>query len=229
MKKIVFLVMVLAAGSAFAMSFDAAGYEPAGLDELDKRKGGFKTTLVNPGVDFSRYTKIHQRKVVLVIDTSGKAVNDFETGRLFTKRERETVVPEFDEIVEFKRIVSDAITEELGHLDGVDQVESEGPGTLIIQPVITEVEISSSSKNRSSEGRELPVLKEGMIVFDLLDAESGEIVARFAESRRCKAPKGAKKAAGAWPNLPFWAEGAAADLRQELAREQIAGADPEQS
>ncbi len=36
-----------------------AGYEPEGSDELDKQKGTFKTTLVRPDADFSRWrTKI---------------------------------------------------------------------------------------------------------------------------------------------------------------------------
>ncbi len=218
MKKFVVLSMVLIAGSVlFARSFDT-GYEPVGLDALAKQKGIFKTTLVSPEADFSGYSSIVQEPVILVIDTSGAAVNQFATGRLLAKREKENVVPEFDEVVEFKRIVGEELAEEIARCTGLELVEATGPGTLILQPVVTDVEISSSSKNTAEDGRELPELDEGTIVFDLIDSQTGEIKARFADRRRCSPGKGTEKPDGVWPNLADWAEGAAIDLCRELEK-----------
>ena len=63
MKKIILpiLVMILLPGVILAKNL-TAGYEPAGLDELAKQKGTFKTTLINPEADFPRYTEFRLRK-----------------------------------------------------------------------------------------------------------------------------------------------------------------------
>ena len=213
------LVLTCSVGVAMAANF-ATGYEPDGFDELDKQKGTFKTTLVRPDLELSRYTEFQVRTVALVIRDPASA-NQFSTGRVLVKREKESLVPEFEDVVEFKRIFAEALASELTSSTELEQVESPSPSTLILQPVVTEVLISSSSKNKDADGRELPELKQGTIVFDLIDGQSGKILARFGEKRRCKPPKGAEKATGLWPNLEYWAGCAAADLSQELQR--IAG------
>jgi hypothetical protein len=153
--------------------------------------------------------------VELVIRDPASA-NQFTTGRLNTKREKVSVIPEYQEVVEFKRIVGEAIAAELGASGDLEVVDTPGPGTLILLPIVTEAEISSSSKNTDGKGRELPELKEGTIVFDLTDGSTGEILARFAEKKRNRPPKDEKVSTGLWPNLPHWASTAAADLREEL-------------
>jgi hypothetical protein len=193
------------------------GYEPEGFDELDKQKGLFKTTLVNPDADFSRYTQIQPRTVAVII-RGGGAENEFTTGRLLTKREKEPVVPAEDEVVTFKRIVGEVLATEIEAKTDLEVVDSAGPNTLILQPVVTDTVFTSSYKNKSEDGRELPELEQGTIVFDLIDGETGLIVARMAERKRNKAAKGAEPAQGAWPNLAHWAEAAAAELCQELRR-----------
>ena len=213
------LVVMLAVGVVLAKSF-VTGYEPDGLDELKKQKGSFKTTLVRPDADFSRSTEIQVKTVALVISDPGASA-DFSTGRLIGKPPKQSVVPEFDEVVEFKRIVGDVLSTELAQGTELQRVERAGPETLVLQPVVTEVMISSSSKNTSEDGRELPKLDEGTVVFDLIDGETGKILLRVGEKRRCKPPKGAEKSSGAWPNLAYWTEGAATDLCQVL--EELAG------
>jgi hypothetical protein len=210
-------IVVLCVGVPLVAVSSVTGYEPEGFDELDKQKGTFKTTLVRPDADFSRYTKIQPRAVALEIHNPAGA-NDFSTGRLLAKRAKESIVPEYDEVVEFKRIVGDVLVAEISENTDLEVVDSAGPDTLILQPVITEAVFSSSSKNKSEDGRELPELEQGVIVFDLLDGETGTIVARFEEKRRSKPPKGTEKTTGLWPNLESWAERAAVDLLHELQR-----------
>lgn len=217
MKKIcLLLVLTCSVGLGVASSL-VTGYEPAGLDELDKQKGTFKTTLIRPDADFSRYTRIQTKTVALVLRDTGGA-NEFSTGRLLAKREKESVVPEYDEVVEFKRIVGETLASELESTTGLELVDETGPNTLVLQPVVTDVVLSSSSKNKSEDGRELPELEQGTIVFDLIDGETGLIVARMAERRRCKPPKDVKKTTGLFPNLAYWTECAAVDLCHELER-----------
>lgn len=215
MKKLTVFLMILAAGPVFATNYDT-GYEPAGLDELKKiKKSVFSTVLVRPDVDFTRYGKIQPQTVALVI-RDPSSMNQFSTGRLISKREDESVIPEYEDVVEFKQIVGNIIAASIADELDLEIVDAASPGTLILQPVVTDVEIGSSSKNTAEDGRELPQLNEGVIVFDLMDGETGQILARFAEKRRNRPPKAERKSEGLWPNLAYWAEGVAADLCAEF-------------
>lgn len=217
MKKMIVFLMMLAASSVSAKNYDT-GYEPDGLDELKKmKKSVFNTVLLRPEVDFSRYERIQPQTVALVI-RDPSSVNQFSTGRLISKRENENVIPEYHEVVEFQKIFGNVIAENIAEELDLEIVDTAGPGTLILKPVVTDVEIDSSSKNTTEDGRELPQLDEGVIVFDLMDGETGEILARFAENRRNRPPKAKRKSDGVWPNLAYWAEMVAADLCAEFNR-----------
>jgi len=215
-KLLVFVVVIMVSGVVAARNFDT-GYEPVGLTELKKRKGGFSTVLAHPEADFSRYTKIHPEPVAIVISDPA-AANQFSTGRLHTKRETESVIPLYTEVVEFKHVFGEVLAGRIANDLDLELVDAPGPGTLVLRPVVTNVEITTSSKNTAEDGHELPQLDEGTIVFDLMDGESGTILARFAEKRRNRPPKDEKETVGLWPNLPYWAETVAADFCQELQR-----------
>ena len=229
MKKVILpiLLMTLLSGVILAKSLDT-GYEPEGLDELAKQKGIFKTTLINPEADFPRYTEYQMRQIVVVVVNPGAQALDNSTGRLLGGRERESVIPEYDEVVEFKRIVGEVIAAKLAQSTALEPAVDTGPNTLVLQPIITDAVFTSSSKNKSEDGRELPTLSQGTIVFDLIDGDTGSIVARLAERVRCKPPKGTESTSGAWPNLAYWTECAAADLARELERVHV-GDSPDQS
>jgi len=216
MKRVMVFGLVLAcAGSIAAKNFET-GYDPEGLDDLKKmKKSVFTTVLVRPDTDFSRYGQIHPQTVALVISDPSSA-NQFSTGRLISKREKESVIPEYEEVVQFKQIIGDIIAERIAAELDLEIVDTAAPGALILQPVVTDVEIGSSSKNTAEDGRELPQLDEGVIVFDLMDGETGVILARFAESRRNRPPKAERRSEGVWPNLAYWARGVAADLCAEF-------------
>ena len=215
-KLLVSLAVIMVSGVVTARNFET-GYEPVGLKELKKQKGGFSTVLAHPEADFSRYTKIHPQTVSLVISDPA-AANQFSTGRLHTKRETESVIPLYNEVVEFKNVFGEVLADRIANDLDLEVVDAPGPGTLILRPVVTEVEITTSSKNTSEDGHELPQLDEGTIVFDLMDGETGRILARFAEKRRNRPPKDERETMGLWPNLPSWAEAVAADFCQELER-----------
>lgn len=218
MKKAVLLAMamVLVAGSIIAKSFDT-GYKPEGLEAVTKQKGAFKTTLVHPETDFSRYTNYLQRELILVVRDPATQRSQ-STGSLIGQRANESVMPEYEELIEFKQIVLTALTSEMARSTDLARVNDLGPNTLVVQPVVTDVVFTSSSKNKSEDGRKFPELSHATIVFDLIDGETGLIQARMGERRRCDAPKGVEPTTGAWPNLAYWAESAATDFCQELRR-----------
>jgi hypothetical protein len=213
------MLMMLAAGSAFARSFDTV-YEPEGLDELTKRKGAFKTTLVRPDADFSRYTKLNARKVMLVVRDPGPAAEQMETGSLIGTRKRSGVLPPFEALAELKEIVNGAITEELGAAGGFEVVSASDPETLVLRASLTDVVIDESSKIKTATGEPSFVVTQGTIVFDLIDGETGVIQMRVGERRKVRPPKGSSSAelTGPWPHVDHWIEDAAADLCKEIDR-----------
>ena len=212
------LVMVLTASVGLARSFET-GYEPEGLDQLEKQKGVFKTTLVDPDADFSRYSKIYPKKVMLVVRDPGPRNEQPATGSLLGKSSGGGVMPEWEELAELKQIINDAIVAELGRGTDLELVNDFGPGTLVLRAAVTDVVCDESSKVKTKDGEPALTVSQGTIVFDLIDGETGIIRARVGERRKCRAAKGATPTVeGPWPNVASWAASATADFCEELAR-----------
>ena len=214
------LVMVMIVGVGLAKNLDT-GHEPEGLDELTKQKGIFKTTLIHPDADLSRYTKLYPKKVMLVIRDPGPQNEQPSTGSILGPRSRSGVMPEWEDIVQLKQIINDAIVVELGRSGDFELVHDAGPGTLVLRAAVIDIVCDESSKNKTADGEPVTVLSQGTIVFDLIDGETGFIQMRIGERRKCRQAKGSgssTETGGPWPNVRDWAELAAADLRQELAR-----------
>jgi hypothetical protein len=212
------LVMVLVAGVGLARSFDT-GYEPDGLDELEKQKGSFKTTLIDPDTNFSGYSKIYPKKVMLVVRDPGPQDAQPPTGSLLGKSSGGGVMPEWEDLAELKRIINDAIVAELGRSTGLELVNDAGPETLVLRATVTDVVCDESSKVKTEDGEPALTVSQGTIVFDLIDGETGVIRARVGERRKCRAAKGAAPTIeGPWPNVANWAALATADFCSELAR-----------
>jgi hypothetical protein len=218
MKRAVLLIVgvMLIAGLAMAKKINL-GYEPEGFDELAKEKGVFKTTLIRPDADFSRYTKLNPRKVMLVVRESVPKSQEKETGSLLGSRSRTIVMPDFEELARLKEIIGESIDTQLKNSTDCELVHDSGPGTLMLRTAVTDVLFDEVSGSKSSNGEPVPILKQGTIVFDLIDGETGVIQARFGERRKCE-PAKASEITEPWPNVVDWAELAAADLGRELER-----------
>lgn len=198
------------------------GYEPEGLDELDKQKGLFKTTMIRPDADFSRYSKLNPRKVMLVVRDPGPQGGEKETGSLIGSRSREVVVPESEDLAKLKEIINTTVNTELGSCTNCELTHGSGPDTLVVRVVLTDILFDETSKARSTEGEPLPILKQGTIVFDLVDGETGVIQARMGERRKCPTAK-ESEITEPWPNVSGWAEVAVGDLGRELERMRTTG------
>jgi len=222
MKRIVLftvVVMALVAGLGVAKSLDT-GYEPEGMDELAKQKGIFKTTLVRPDADFSRYTKLNLREVALVIRDPGQQELDRPTGRLIGSRSRGGVMPDWEDITKLKQILDDTIVAELDEKTEFELVDDPGPGTLVLQATLTDAVFEETTKIKTADGEPALVLSQGTIVFDLIDSETGVIQARLGERRKCQPSKYASStdSTGPWPCAGAWTEDAVTDLCQELVK-----------
>ena len=216
MKKAVLIILTFAllAIPGLAARLDT-GFAPEGLDELTKGKGRFKTTLIHPDADFSRYTKLNPRKVMLVVESPALQIGEPATGSLIGKTNRSIELPPPEELDEFREIVNQAIIDELAAGADRQLVKEYGPDTLVLRVTIIDIVFSTAK----SGGERVPAMSKGTIVFDLIDGESGVIQARFGEQRKCPkeaSPGSAVNPGEPWPNLDLWAELAAADLCREL-------------
>lgn len=214
------LVIFLAAGFNVAMNpGPVTGVE--GLDELKKEKGLFKTTLINPNADFSSYNKVCPKRVLLQFRSSGPPKDEAIAGSMVRRRSRDPVVPDDHDLETFRQIVNDALVSELGSCELLELVEEDGPETLFVRATVTDIVTDIALKSAKPGQSPKPYSVKGDIVFDLIDAETGIILARFGEPRKSGSGRDAVEppdAGAEWANIWVWAEQAAADLRQELER-----------
>lgn len=216
---VMILLVACVAGIGLAKNLDT-GYEPEGYDDLAKQKGVFKTTLIRPDADFSRYTKLNARKVMLVVRNTGPQTTEKETGSLIGSRSRGGVMPGYEELAQLKSIINETIVTELDCSSDLKLVHDSGPGTLVLRAAVTDAVFDKTSKIKNADGEPSPILSQGTIVFDLIDGETGIIQARVGERRKCSTPKNSAVDVdkGSWTSAANWAQVAAADLCQELKR-----------
>jgi hypothetical protein len=217
---IVGLAVVLSAGSSFAGN-QSTGNGPNGLDELTKQKGLFRTTLINTDAHFSGYSKLCPKRVLFQFRGPGPAQDESVTGSMVRKKSRGAEIPEGEDLATFTQIITDAFVGELGRCELIEMVEEGGPETLFVRATVTDIVTDIASKSGKS-GKNLKAYSvQGDITFDLIDAETGIILAHLGESRKSRKAGDSvvpPDAGAEWVNIWSWAEQAAADLRQELER-----------
>jgi len=212
--------MVLAAGFSLAKD-PGTGYVPEGFDELTKQKGHFKKTLIRPDADFSRYSKLYPRKVMLQFREPKPPGAPSSTGSLVRKRSKAYTPPSYQDLAKFRQIINDAIVNELERSGAFQLVHDVGPDTLVLRASFIDVVSDISSKSSSSDESQVPATAQGEIFFDLIDAETGVIQARIGERRKCRKENHASSSGDCdvlWANVCAWAEHTAADLCRELER-----------
>jgi hypothetical protein len=214
------LVAVLTAVVFGSVGTTGAMSEPPGIDELVKVKGKheFKKTRIRPETDFSRYTKLRAETVALTVQDPGKY--EEPTGSLVGQGSGGGIMPAYEDLTKLKQILNEAIVAGLDANAEFELTDTAEPGTLLVRASVKEALCDETLRIKTAAGEPSPVLEEATIVFDLIDAETGVIVARFEERRKNKKPKGASvsDAAGPWPWAAMWAETAAGDLCRELER-----------
>ena len=110
---------------------------------------------------------------------------------------------------------------ELGSCELIELVEEGGPETLFVRATITDIVTDIAAKSGKSGKTPKPYSVQGNIAFDLIDAETGLLLARVGENRKSRKAGDSvtpPDAGAEWVNIWSWAEKAAADLRQELER-----------
>jgi hypothetical protein len=221
-KKAFFFVLILSLAADFSFAKNPGPSSgPDGLDALKKQKGLFKTTLINPNAVFSYYTKISPKRVLLRFRRPGAAPDESTAGSMVRKRGRGSAAPVGEDLETFRQIITDAFTADLGSCEFFELVEGGGPETLFVRVTVTDIVTDVASKSEKGGENPKPFSVQGDISFDLIDAETGVVQARFGERRQSR--KGGDSAAPPeagkqWMNSWTWAERATEDFHQELER-----------
>lgn len=222
MKKTVVLVLVMTLAVSYAIARNSGpSVGPDGLDQLTKEKGLFKTTLVNPEADFSRYNKLCPKRVLLQFRGPGVVQDESTAGSMVRKKSRGAEVPNGEDIEIFRQVVSDAVVSQLGDCEVIELVEAGGPETLFVRATVTDIVTDIVSKSEKGGENPKPFTVQGEITFDLIDADTGVLLARVGERRKGRKAGDAvtpPEAGAEWVIIWSWAEQAAADFRQELER-----------
>jgi hypothetical protein len=185
--------------------------EPEGIDDLKKVKGGlFKQCLVQPDAIFSDYGKLLTYRVRLQFNIQQARAARAGTGSMISAREEPPVTISGADQAEVARVIDEAFALELGSGEAFSLVHEAGPATLLVVTSVEDIDLRGAP---SSSGRSQPLLSRGTVQFDLIDSETGVILARFGE--RSKIPH-TGESDGPWSDVGEWARLAAADLLQEL-------------
>jgi hypothetical protein len=221
-KKAFFLVLAVSLALSFSFAKNlgpSSGTE--GLDELVKQKGHFKTTLIRPDADFSKYGKVYPKRVLLQFRGPGPAQDESTAGSLVKKRSRGAAIPDGEDLKTLRQIITDAFVSDLGSCELTELVEEVDQETLSVRFTVMDIVTDIASKSSKSGKNSKPFSVQANIVFDLSDGETGVILARFGERRKSgKADDSvAPPDAGAeWVNIWSWADQATADFHQEMER-----------
>ena len=212
--------VVLSAGWGITRG-PSSGYGPEGLDELTKSKGQFKTTLIRPDADFSKYGKVYPRRVLLQFRGPGPAQDESTAGSMVKKKSRGAAIPNGEDLETLRQIITDAFVAELGSCELFELVDEVGPETLFVRVTVMDIVTDIASKSSKTGKNQKPFSAQGTIVFDLIDAETGVIQARFGEPRKSKKADDSivpPDAGAQWVSIWAWAEQAVADFHRELER-----------
>ena len=222
LKRAFFLVLTISLAASFS---SAKNWGPStgseGLDELTPQKGLFRTTLIRPGADFSKYGKVCPKRVLLQFRGPRSEQDEATTGSMVRKKSRGVDVPEGEDLETFRQVITDAVVGELGSCEVIKLVDVGGPETLFVRATVTDIVTDIASKSAKGGKNPKPFTVQGEISFDLIDAETGILLARVGERRKSRKTDDAvtpPDAGAQWVNIWVWAEQAAADLHRELDR-----------
>jgi hypothetical protein len=219
MRKVVSGILIFVSISGVGLLSEAFGSsDPDQSANLEKRDGAFKSTLVNPTVDFSKYSSVCLTAVVLQQRQEVQRHAPRATGSLVGKRSRKPVGLDTQELSELRRVVRETIVSEFGSTNGLDLTLEPDAETLLLRASVTDMVFDSSPK--SEDGTRVPVLAQGVIGFELIDGETGLLVGRMHERRKCKAPMrshSTDEPARLWSEVGPWMQQGATDLQGELS------------
>jgi hypothetical protein len=197
-----------------------------GGDELVKEKGRFRETWVRPDADITRYDKLHVWNAVFQFRDVGEARGSGTTTAMLRSTGSEAYPIAQESRERFGQVVTDTFVEELQRSKKFQVVDDVGPGTLLVRGAVFDI-VSNVPPGAARHDVYLSAVGEATIVIELIDAETGVMLARVGERRRIQPPGAPHDAftkpaneATVWADVRQWARAVASDFRRELEKAQ---------
>jgi hypothetical protein len=217
------LALVLPAFAEDDMLSAAAQAQADG--ELVKGKSSFKETWVNPKADFTSYNKI-------LLGDAQFEFRDVGPGQKYRSNMRSTgTKSEFGILEEdrekFESVVGEAFTKELSRSKKFDIVTEAGPGTILLEGAVLDIVSHVPPEITGMSETYLATVATATLVLELLDSQTGEVLAYVEERRKIGRPGGQidqfsrpANSVTVWAEITRWARGAASRLRSSMEKAQ---------
>ena len=188
--------------------------------ELEKVKSPFRETWVHPDADFTEYDKLYLWEAEFEYRDVGPARRTRST--MMSTRKREFGISDPDR-EKFEAAVSESFIKEIQKGKKFTVADDIGPGTIIVRGGALDI-ISSVPPDMVGAGDiYLASIGEATLVIELVDAETGEVLAVVAERRALGSGSGGinsfsmpSSSVTTLAEVRRWARNAASKLRSEL-------------
>ncbi len=221
------LLITALAALLLALPAAASESEPIGdmdserYEELEKGRSAYRETWVLPGTDLTGYTKVY------VWDAQFEYRDVGDPGRYrntMSRSGRSTFGISEEGRADFEQTVSEAFMKELEKGKRYEIVDEIGPDTLILRGGLLDVISNVPPESVGRTDVYLANIGEATLVVELLDAESGTVLAVVSERRKITPPGGGQinqatpraNRVTITADVRRWASSAAAKLRKEL-------------
>jgi hypothetical protein len=194
--------------------------------ELVKAKSGFREAWVNPDVDFSKYSKILLGKGEFEFRDVGPAKKYSSTMRSRNSKS-DFGIRDADKL-KFEEVVGEAFIKELSKSKKYDVVSAAGPGTILLEGAVLDIVSHVPSEPIGRSDVYLSTVATVTLVLELLDSETGQVLAYVEERRKIQPPGTGQidmfsqptNSVSVWSNIRRWASSSASRLRKELEKAQ---------
>jgi hypothetical protein len=194
--------------------------DASGLQAMEGEGGRFEVTLVRHDVDLSLYADVLPSEIELEYRKDERGATRSATGNILGSKSHSVPRPSRREAVKFKEVVGEAVAAELTDEPVLPAAGGSESRTLLVNCTYTDMVFTNPKRPRKGDPP-IQLVADGTLVFDLVDAETGELQFRLSERRRIVHVNDGEAAKGnpdVWQDVEAWARRAAVDLRDELRR-----------
>ena len=193
--------------------------------ELVKGKSGFRETWVNPNIDFSAYNKILPGEPEFEFRDVGPARKHSSSMRNISNKSEFGILESDRE--KFKQVVHAAFVKELSRSKKYEVVTEAGGGTILLQGGVIDIVSHVPPKMTGRSDIYLSSVATVTLVLELLDAETGQVLAYVEDRRKIEQPGGQidrftmpTSSVTVWAEISRWARSSASRLRKSLEKAQ---------
>ena len=187
--------------------------------ELEKVKAAFRETWVHPDADFTQYDKLYLWEAQFEYRDVGPARRTRST--MMSTRNREFGISDADR-EKFEQVVSESFVKEIQRGKKFELVDEVGPGTIIVRGAALDIISKVPPEMVGRSDIYLSSIGEATLVLELLDAQTGDVLAVVAERRALQSRGGQiefsvpTNSATVLAEVRRWARSGASKLRSEL-------------